>query len=265
MKLKLILVSLVAVFALQTTNAQTVDEIIANYLENTGGIDNWKALKGFKMKATVNQQGMDIPITIIQLADGRNYVKIELQGKEICQGVFDGEVLWSHNFMTMKPEKSDNETTENAKRELADFPNPFLKLKENGYKAELLGKETVEGTECFKIKLTKKTQLIDGQEVDNVEFYFFDTENYVPIVMEKEIKTGQMKGKVSLMTYSDYQEVDGLIFPFSMGQGIKGMGTQAYNIESIELNPKVDDAIFKFPEEEATEEKGTEEKKQEGK
>lgn len=255
MKLKLILFAVVTFFAVQTTNAQTVDEIIASYFENTGGIDKWKALKGVKMKAKVNQQGMDIPITMVQMTDGRRFMKFELQGKEISQGVFDGEVMWSHNFMTMKAEKSDNEATENMKREAGDFPDPFLKLKENGYKAELLGKETVEGTECFKIKLTKKTQLIDGKEVDNIEFYFFDTENYVPITMEKEIKRGQMKGKIRMTTFSDYQEIDGLFFPFSIGDGIKDMGTQAINIESIELNPKVEDALFKFPEEKATEEK----------
>ncbi len=260
MKLKLILISLVTVFALQITTAQTVDEILKNYFENTGGIDNWKALKGMKMKATLNQQGMDIPITVIRMADGRTYTKIELQGKEISQGVFDGEVLWSHNFMTMKAEKSDNEATENMKREADDFPGPFLNMEKKGYKAELLGKETVDGTECFKIKLTKKNTLVDGEEVDNIEFYFFDTENYVPIVVEKELKTGQMKGQIALTTFSDYQEVDGLMIPFSMGQGLKGRGTQAINFESIELNPKVDDAIFKFPEEEATEEK-----KQDGK
>ncbi len=257
MKLKLILFSIAIFFASQTTNAQAVDEIIANCLENTGGIDNWKALKGIKVKASINQQGMDIPITMIWMTDGRSYMKFELQGKEINQNVFDGEVLWGHNFMTMKPEKSDNETTENMKREANDFfvPFPFIGMDEKGYKTELLGKEIIEGTECFKIKLTKKTQLVDGEEVDNVEFYFFETENYVPIVMEKEIKTGQMKGKIGLTTFSDYQEVDGLIFPFSMGQGIKDMGTQAINMTSIELNPEVDDAIFKFPEEEATEEK----------
>ena len=236
-------------FAIQLASAQTVDEIIANYFENTGGIDNWKALKGVRMKATVNQGGMDIPITMVRMADGRTYMKFELQGKELAQGVFDGEVLWSHNFMTMKPEKSDNEATENMKREAGDFPDPFLNLKENGYKAELIGKETVEGTECFKIKLTKKPQLIDGKEVDNVSFYFFDTENFVPIAVETEIKSGQMKGKVSVTTFSDYQEVDGLYFAFSMGQGLKDMGSQAINFDSIELNPKVDDALFKFPEE----------------
>ena len=74
------------------------------------------------------------------MADGRIFTKFELQGKEVSQGVFDGEVAWGHNFMTMKPEKSDNETTENIKRESVDFPDAFLNMEKNGYKAELLGK-----------------------------------------------------------------------------------------------------------------------------
>jgi outer membrane lipoprotein-sorting protein len=248
MKLKLTLVSLIAFFAIQATMAQTVDEVIDNYFENTGGIDNWKALKGIKMTASVNQNGMDIPITMIQMADGRRYMKFELQGKELAQGVFDGKVLWGTNFMTMEAEKSDNEATENMKRESGDFPDPFLNLKENGYSAELLGKETIEGTECFKIKLTKKPQLVDGQELDNISYYYFDVENFVPIVMESEIKTGQMKGKTGVTTFSDYDEVDGLYFPFALGQGIKDMGTQVIKISSIELNPEVDNALFEFPE-----------------
>jgi hypothetical protein len=112
-------------------------------------------------------------------------LRLNCKERKFNQGVFDGEVLWGHNFMTMKAEKSDSEATENMKREADDFPGPFIHMEKKGYKAELLGKETVEGTECFKIKLTKKTQLIDGEEVDNVEFYFFDTENFVPIAMEK--------------------------------------------------------------------------------
>ena len=29
-------------------NAQTVDEIIENYIENTGGADNWRKVKSIK-------------------------------------------------------------------------------------------------------------------------------------------------------------------------------------------------------------------------
>jgi outer membrane lipoprotein-sorting protein len=257
MKLKFILFSLATFFATVSVTAQTVDEIINNYFENTGGADNWRAVKGIVNKATVNNQGMDIPLTMIALKDGRQIMKFELQGKEVVQQAFDGTAAWGTNFMTMEAEKSDNETTENIKRESGDFPDPFLDYGDKGYAVELMGKETVEGTECYKIKLTKKPKLVDGVDVDNISFYFFDAENFVPIVVESEIKTGQMKGKISRITFSDYQEVEGLYFPFSITQGIKDMGSQAINFTSIELNPTVDDAIFKFPESaETTKEEG---------
>lgn len=228
--------------------SQTVDEIISKYFENTGGIAKWRALNGIKISAKVNQQGMEIPLEIIQLKDGRQCTSISFQGMEIKQGVYDGTTLWSTNFMNMKAERSDAETTENFKQEIGDFPDPFLNYKERGLKVELLGKETIEGTECYKVKLTKKPIKVDGVPTDNILFYYFDAENFVPLLMESEIKTGQAKGMVQQITYSDYQDVDGLMMPFSMSQGVKGAGSSPLKITAYQLNPKVDDAVFKFPE-----------------
>jgi hypothetical protein len=73
-------------------------------------------------------------------------------------------------------------------------------------------------------------------------------ENFVPIVMEAKINAGPAKGYVSQIVFSDYQEVEGLYFAFSMTQGVKGQPGQAINIASIELNPEIEDSIFAFPE-----------------
>lgn len=230
------------------TYAQTVQEILDKYVENTGGRAKWEAMKGMKMTASVNQQGMEIPLTIISLKDGRQTTNINFQGMSIKQNVFDGTTLWSTNFMSMKAEKSDAETTAIFKATATDFPDPFLNYKAKGYQVELLGKESIEGTETFKIKLTKKPVMVDGQLQDDISYYFFDTENFVPIMVEAEIKSGQGKGMISQTTMSDYQEVDGLFFPFSMAQGVKGLGAQPIVISKIELNPTVDDSEFIFPE-----------------
>ena len=115
MKQKLLLFLIVALSNAVAIQAQTADEIIAKYFENTGGIEKWKALQGLKMSAKINQQGMEIPLIIVQLKDGRQFSSINLQGKEVMQGVFDGSTLWSHNIMNMKAEKSDDEATENFK------------------------------------------------------------------------------------------------------------------------------------------------------
>ena len=230
------------------TKAQTAEEIISTYLTNIGGEEALKNLKNTKMIAKVEAQGMTIPLEVINMADGRMIVKFQLQGVEMVQQAFDGETSWGINFMTQKPEKNEAEDTENIKREAGDFPDPFLNYKEKGYTIELMGKETIEGTECYKIKLTKKPLLADGQEVENVHYYYFDTENYVPIVSETEIKSGEMKGSISQTVYSDYTEVNGIYFPFSINSRIKDGPGQPVTVEKMEMNTDIDESIFKFPE-----------------
>jgi hypothetical protein len=229
--------------------AQTADEIIDKFFENTGGKEKYAALQGVKMFAKVNQGGMEIPLEIVQLKDGRQYTSITFQGKVIKQGVFDGTTLWNTNFMTMKAEKSDAESTENFKTSLADFPDALFNYKSKGYTLEFLGKETIEGSETFKLKLTKKPLTVDGVKTDNVVFYYFDVDNYVPIMTESEIKSGQGKGMIQQSKMSEYQEVEGLLFPFSLSQGVKGGGSQALTVTKIELNPKVDNSLFEMPKE----------------
>ena len=124
-------------------SAQTADEIIENYIEKIGGDENWQNVKAIKMNAIINQMGMEIPIEMVQSAN-KSYTKIFIQGQEIKQGVFDGETLWSTNFMTMKAEKSSQEDIDTLKNELGEFPNPFLNYKEKGFSLEFMGTEIVD-------------------------------------------------------------------------------------------------------------------------
>lgn len=245
--MKKITLLLLVIMASLGVQAQTADEILETYFENIGGLETLKQVKGIKMSAKLNQQGMEIPLEIFQFADGKQMTIINFQGKEIKQGVFDGETLWGHNMMTMKAEKSDAETTENMKLNMNDFPDAFIDYKSKGYTLELLGKETIDGAETFKLKLTKEPVTVDGNKEDDVSFYFFDTENFVPIAIQQEIKSGQGKGMISEITMSDYQEVEGIYFPFSMTQGVKGQPGAPITITTIELNPEVDASVFAFP------------------
>ena len=154
-------------------------------------------LQGTKMIGSVNAQGMEIPIELYITKDGKQLVKINLQGQEMTMMSFDGETMWTTNLMTMLPEKSDTETTENMKINNQDFPSPFLNYKEKGYTVEYLGKETKEGTETFKLKLTQKPVMVDGKEEPTVSFHYFETENYVPIVVETTMNSGPAKGQMS--------------------------------------------------------------------
>lgn len=228
--------------------AQTAEEIIDKYEAAIGGKDAWGKITGIRIKAKVDAQGMTLPLDIINMADGRSYTSFEFQGKVMVQQAFDGTTSWGVNFMTMKAEKSDNETTENIKRECKDFPSALGSYKIHGYKVKLMGKEVAEGVDCFKIKLTKKKQLVDGKEEENIVYYYIDAENYVPIMEESTISSGEAKGQIAQEVFSDYQEINGVYFPFSIMSRIKDGAGQSIVVQSIEINPVVEDKLFQFSE-----------------
>lgn len=257
MKKTLALLSALFVFvSIQSITAQTAEEIIDSYLETIGGKDKIAAIKSIKMTGKGQAQGMEIPVTMYQKAPSKQRLDIAFQGKEMTQLCFNGEEGWSVNFMTMKPEKWDKEQSNIMKQEADDLPDPFLNYEKKGYTVTLEGKETIEGTECHKIKLTKKPVTVEGKEVENYSYYFFDTETNVPIMEREFAKTGPAKGQASETYFSDYEEVEGVgvYFPFTISNKMNGQQVFGLTIEKIETNIEIDDALFAFPEEAAGEE-----------
>ncbi|GJM29182.1 MAG: hypothetical protein DHS20C17_18170 [Cyclobacteriaceae bacterium] len=229
-----------------TVNGQTAREIIDTAIEKTGGLSNWGALNGFRITAWFDQGGVDFPLEIVQLKDGRQYTKINFQETEIMQGVFDGETLWSTNFQTQTPEKADLETTANVKLDANDFPDDLLGYQRKNYTVELLGKTTLNSVPCFKIKLTKEPVTINGVKSDDLVYYYFNTSTFLPFAKEFEMKHGPIQGSTMLIQFEDYRQVDGLFFPFSMLQGVKDAPPQPLKVESIELNPDISQRVFIF-------------------
>ena len=93
-------------------------------------------------------------------------------------------------------------------------------------------------------------KLNEGKEIDDVTYYYFDKENFIPIVVETTISMGPMAGKTAQTVFSDYDEVDGLYFPFSIKEKLKdgeGQG-QTVTMEKIEINVEEDPALFDFTE-----------------
>ena len=62
--IKLLLVAVIVSFTTMA-QAQTAEEIIANYFENTGGMDAWNSLEALKFEGAIKVQGMELPMTMI--------------------------------------------------------------------------------------------------------------------------------------------------------------------------------------------------------
>jgi len=246
--LVVLLLTTVAVRAQKVaTKPQTVDNILAKYYENSGGKARWDSLKSVRMTGQVSVQGMEIPVTIIQTAAGQQKVSIKFQGQEITQVAFDGEKGWNTDFMTQKAEKMSAEANANTKQQVLDFPDAFHNYREKGYLAQLEENEMIEGKEALKVKLIKKPVKLDGQEQENVVYYFFDPENYLPIAMRNTSLSGQTKGASVETLLDDYRQVQGLLFPFSSKISYNGQPGEAIQIENIETNVTINPLLFAFP------------------
>jgi outer membrane lipoprotein-sorting protein len=243
--IKLLLASALT-FAATFAQAQTAEEIVNKYIEVTGGAAKWAELKSVKMTAKGKQGGMEFPITSLQKAPNLMKQSVSFQGKEITMSAFDGKETWKTNFMTMKAEKGEAEDSENAAKSM-DFPDPFLNYKAKGYSIALEGEEKVEGTDCYKIKLTKKPIKVDGKEEEDFSYYFFDKENGVVIMNRSVMKKGPGKDQAIEILMSDYQEVNGLFFPFTVSQKMNGQVVFSMAMEKLEMNVAIDNKEFAFP------------------
>lgn len=241
MKIKSFLLCAILSFSYATNVvvAQTAEEIVNNYYTAIGGVDAWKNLNNIKMTGEAENYGMTFPLTVYSMRPNLQKVVVDIQGQQFVEA-FDGEVSWTINpFMggTDPVKKSEDETKEAAKQV---FEDDLIAYKEKGHSISLMGTEEIDGINTYKLKLTKA----DGDEI----IYFFDTENFVPVVIRRFINFGELKGKAVDTYVSDYDAVEGLMMPFSFEQKVDGQTFMKSNFKTIEFNTDVSADYFKFPE-----------------
>lgn len=240
-KISLLLVfALVSAFAVQ---AQSVDEILANYFENTGGLENWRKLNTMKMQGKMNMQGMDFEFTVMQKRPAKQKVEINFQGTQIIQA-YDGTDAWMLNPLAggTEPAKMDEEQAKEMKTD--EFEDEFVDYKKKGHEVTLIGSEEVDGVDCFKVQMIKNK---NNDKEDITELTYFDKENFVPIMKITYVQSGEGKGQAVNTYFSDYMEVDGFMIPAFMESKVNGQSIQKMTFEKIILNEPIDDATFAFP------------------
>lgn len=215
-----------------SASAQTLDQVIDKHLEAIGGKEKLKALNSIVMEASLAVQGMDIPVKLTQVHNKGQRVDITAMGTSnyIINTPTEG---WT--YMPIQGQTAPEAMPAEAVKEAADaldVQSNLLDYKTKGHQVELIGKEDVEGTECFKIKIKMK----GGSE----QTIFIDPKTYYIIKsINKSKGTGQEVEQTQ--TFSNFKKLDsGYVFPFSM----QGFGPGELTISKIDVNVQVDEKIF---------------------
>ena len=232
----LALIALVAVPA----SAQTAEGLIAKNLEAKGGLEKIKAVQTMRMTGTMTLgPGMEAPFVMELKRPNQMRLDFTMQGMTGTQA-YDGKVGWQ--VVPFAGRKEPQELPSEALKQLeeqADMDGPLVDFQAKGHKVEYLGREKVEGTDTYVLRVTLKS--------GDVRKIFLDAQQHLEIRTEGKanVRGAQMEGE---STIGDYREVAGLMLPHSMESGQKGSPQKMrMTIQKIEVNVPVDDARFRMP------------------
>ena len=237
---KVCLAILVSAVLVPFLAAQTADEIIAKNIQARGGMDKLKSIKSIKTTATIQMgPGMEAPGTLIQKRPSLARLEFTVQGLTAVQA-YDGTNGWQiMPFMGKKDPELMSADEAKEMQETADLDGPLVDYKSKGHQVELLGKEKIEGTDAYKLKVTLKN--------GDVQTIYIDSDSFLEIKEETK-RTVRGTEQTFESSIGDYKEVDGLEVPFAVESGVKGSDQkEKLTIAKYELNVPVDDSIFKMP------------------
>jgi hypothetical protein len=233
MKFKnVLLTTILTAVATSFSIAQSLDDVISKHLDAIGGADNLRKINSLVMKGNINQGGTKIPI--VMTAVNKKAVKVEFT----FNGMTGYQILtdtagWNFNPFQGQT-KADPMTQDEVKKsqDQLDILDEFLDYKEKGTTLQDLGTDDVEGTECYKVKLTLK----GGKE----KTLYINKDDYLTIRSEEKTEINGKEAE-STTDYSNYKKAGDVMMPFSINNSLQG----PIDIDTIDINPTIDENTFK--------------------
>ena len=218
----------------------TKEKLLENYILAVTKSANMKAVAKKMKKIKSYEEIMDLNIpqapmpfknTKVWIAPNKEGQKMEGMGMVLQKSYFDGTSGASTNMQTGKKDLTAEETA-SKKKSTGLFPE--MNYATSGMSYELIGIEANGEGKVYVLKLN------DGQ---NESFDYFDTKTFMK-VKSLNIQTNEGETIETVATFSDFKEVNGLLFPHKANLAIGDMILSG-TVKTITINGKVDLNSFK--------------------
>jgi hypothetical protein len=243
---RLLALALAAVFPAEV-RAETLDSLIARHVEARGGRERLESIRTLWASGrALAGPGREALVTREVRTPGRIRTEFTFQGVTAVYAC-DGSSCWYVAPLSgVFGAETMTEADTSLAIEQADLVGPLVDWEAKGHSVELLGKETIDGREAYKLKVT----LHGG----GVRTDYLDAETALIVRRESTRTIGEQTIDVET-TYSDFRPVGGVMFPHSIRSGAKGRPDFPEGrpdhleiiVEEAELNVPLDDARFEMP------------------
>jgi photosystem II stability/assembly factor-like uncharacterized protein len=223
-------------------SADALDDILARNLAARGGAARLRELKSLRItgRAVLGGGGFSIEAAWGQVQK-RGSVRSELTLQGLTQiQAYDGKEGWSVSpFGGRRDAEKASDDDARGFAQDAEIDGPLVDWRAKGHTIEYLGSEDVDGTPAIKLRVTRKDK--------DLQYVYIDPDSAleIRITTVRKIRGAENIAEVDL---GGYQQVAGLWIPFALEAGGPG-GARGLRIivERAEVNPVIDDAMFKLP------------------
>lgn len=234
------LLSALLALAAMPLAAQTADEIVSKYIKTIGGMDKLQAVQTVRRSGKFTGGG-GFEARVNEEKKRPDLIRQEflIQGM-VGVNAYDGKSGWKVEPWQGKKEAEPlGEDEQKQIEEDADFDGPLVNYAAKGNKVEYMGIDQVEGDDTYKLKVTLKN--------GDVQYYYMDTDYYVPIKIETQrFVRGEQRDFETML--GDYKQVDGVYFPYSFETGAKGSPfRQKITVDKVEVNVPIAETRFAEP------------------
>ncbi len=238
--MKRLLIAIIAASLALPALGQTAEELVERYIKTLGGIEKIDSVKAIRRVGRFDGGG-GFTAKLLQENVRPTRVREEFAfGGMAGITAWDGKDGWTiQPFNGKKDPEELDESTRKGMVEDGDFDGVLVHWKTEGSTLEYLGKEPVEGTDTYKIKVT----VPNGDSY----VYYLDSDYYLPIRYDTRRMVRGVETEYE--TYlGDYRDIDGWFLPFSVEVGAKGSSSrQKSTWDTIELNVPIADSRFAKP------------------
>jgi hypothetical protein len=221
-------------------SAQTAEELVQKNLQAKGGVDKIKAIKSLKLTAKYQQGSFTAQFAEEAKAPDLLREMFTIQGMTQIQA-YDGKTGWQISpFQGRRDPEMLGEDDLRDISEDADFYGPLVDYKEKGNTVEYLGRDTVDGDDVYRLKVTLKN--------GDIVYMYLDPDTYIEIRTERQqfIRGAVRETQTDL---GSYKQVAGVFFPFSISSGPKNRPDQkgTVTIDKMEANVDIPNSQFTMP------------------
>jgi outer membrane lipoprotein-sorting protein len=217
---------------------QTIDEIVAKYLQARGGIDRLKAMNTVKITGTVTSQGAEMSVSSWAKRPNLFRRETRMQGARVVLAS-DGNTVWGINPLAgIEAAQEITGAPAERMRAEAEFDPVFLDYRQKGHTIDLVGEEKLDGKAVYHLKVSRAG--------GDVQHFFLDSESGLELRRLMTLQQGAMRADIAT-DLSDYREINGVTIPFAMTQSRNGNVVERVKVEKVEINVPIEDDLFRMP------------------